>query len=154
MLAVALAPAASAAQTPTPAEAQAGLDWLVGAWRGEGRRMGETLPARLNVRPVLGRHFFEFVYSSGTFEGRAIYRDAGGGSWRAWWFDSRGVTLPITATAAGRALTADWGDAATERGRTVYRLLDDGRLEITDSVRTTTDGVLRPFATHLLERAE
>ena len=32
--------------------------------------------------------------------------------------------------------------------------LATGDLEITDSVRTTADGVLRPFATHLLERAE
>ena len=50
-------------------------------------------------------------------------------------------------------LTADWGSAETERGRTVYRLLADGRLEATDSV-AGAGGALREFARHVLQKAD
>jgi hypothetical protein len=147
------APASFAQPAPAPAGAEAAsLDWLAGRWRGEGRRGGETLAATLDARLVLGGRFLELSYSSGGFEGRALYRPAAGG-WQGRWFDSRGVELPLRATLQGRTLTADWGDAATERGRTIYRLRDDGRLEILDSV-AGADGAFRPFASHLLARAE
>ena len=45
-------------------------------------------------------------------------------------------------------LTADWGSAETERGRTIYRLLPDGRLEVTDNAGG------REFARHVMSRAE
>ncbi len=47
---------------------------------------------------------------------------------------------------AERTLTAEWGSAETERGRTVYRLLPDGRLEVTDHAGG------RDFAVHTLSR--
>ncbi len=56
-------------------------------------------------------------------------------SWRAGGFEGR-----------------TWGSAETERGRTVYRLRDDGRLEVVDSVMTG-DGGAREFARHVLSRA-
>ncbi len=74
------------------------------------------------------------------------------GRWRATWFDNRGVSFAIAADLAGRTLTSDWGSAETERGRTVYRLLDDGRLEVADTV-IPRDGEARLFARHMLTRA-
>ena len=91
--------------------------------------------ATLEIRPALGGRFLELSYRAGGFEGRAFYRPAGDGRWRATWFDNRGITFPIEAVAGGPALTADWGSAETERGRTVYRLAEDGRLDVTDSCR-------------------
>ena len=82
--------------------------------------------------PALGGRFLELSYRAGQFEGRAFYRPAGEGRWRATWFDNRGISFPIEALAAERTLTAEWGSADTERGRTIYRLLPDGRLEVTD----------------------
>ena len=53
----------------------------------------------------------------------------------------------MTATVEGAALTALWG----ERGRTVYRLLDTGALEVTDSVKAT-DGSWAEFGKTTLTR--
>jgi len=39
----------------------------------------------------------------------------------------------VTAIASASALTALWGD----RGRTVYRLLETGELEVVDSMKKT-----------------
>ena len=124
------------------------LHWLEGRWRGTGTMFGRASEATLEVRPALSGRFIEFSYRAGQFEGRAFYRPVEEGSWRATWFDNRGITFPIQAVLSGRTLTSDWGSAETERGRTVYRLLADGRLELTDSAGG------RVFASHVLSRAD
>lgn len=136
------------AAAPAAAQEAGNLDWLAGSWRGAGTMFGQPSEAALDVRPALGGRFVELSYRAGGFEGRAFYSPAGEGRWRAAWFDNRGVTFPIAAAVADRTLTADWGSAETERGRTVYRLLPDGRLEVSD----TAAG--REFARHLLARTE
>lgn len=141
-------PAAAQARTPAPAAAQGSnsLAWLQGSWRGAGTMFGRPSEARLEIRPALGGRFLELSWRAGQFEGRAFYRPAGEGRWRATWFDNRGISFPIEAAAAERTLTAEWGSADTERGRTSYRLLADGRLEVIDHAGG------RDFATHVLTR--
>jgi hypothetical protein len=53
----------------------------------------------------------------------------------------------VSATVEGSALTALWG----ERGRTVYRLLETGALEVTDSVKGS-DGSWSEFGRSTLKR--
>ena len=153
-----LCAAPAVGQRPAPqAQAQAhvgqasALAWLAGNWRGTGTMFGSPSEASLAVSPALGGRFLEFSYRAGRFEGRAFYRPAAGG-WQAHWFDNRGVAFPIVAQASATLLTSEWGDGTTERGRTVYRLAEDGRLHITDSVRLS-DGGYRDFASHILTRA-
>ena len=124
------------------------LAWLEGRWRGTGTMFGRTSEATLEVRPALDGRFTELSYRASGFEGRAFYRPVEDGRWQATWFDNRGISFPIEATLSGQILTANWGSAETERGRTVYRLLPDGRLEVTDNAGG------RDFATHVLSRAE
>jgi hypothetical protein len=142
-----------------PAAAQgapvAGLGWLVGAWTGGGSHGGRASKASLEARNVLGGRFVELRYRLErpfAFEGRAFYRPAEGGGWKADWYDSRGLVLPVSAALEGTTLTADWGTAGTEQGRTIYRLLGDGRLEIVDFV-LRPDGTRREFARQTFVRA-
>jgi hypothetical protein len=137
---------------PAAAQGLAPLAWLEGRWQGPGTMFGAASEAVLEVRPALGGRFLEFSYRAGRFEGRAFYRPEGEGRWRATWFDNRGISFGIEAAAGERTLISDWGSAETERGRTVYRLLDDGRLEVVDTV-TARDGQAREFARHILSRA-
>lgn len=124
------------------------LHWLEGRWQGTGTMFGQASEATLEVRPALNGRFMEFSYRAGRFEGRAFYRPVEGGRWQATWFDNRGITFPIVAMLSDQTLTSDWGSADTERGRTIYRLLPDGRLEVTDSAGG------RVFASHVLARAD
>ena len=146
--------APAAAQPPATAPAAtltAPLGWLVGRWQGSGTRMGSATSATLEVRPALGGRFVELSYVSSGFEGRAFYRQVAPGRWRGEWFDIRGVHFGIDAEVATNTLTANWGSAETERGRTVYTLRADGRLELVDHV-VGRDGQSREFARHLLSR--
>jgi len=146
--AVVAAVALAAAQAPVPAPAQgvASLAWLQGSWSGAGTMFGRPSQARLEIRPTLGGRFLELNWRASGFEGRAFYSSPQPGRWRAVWFDNRGVTFPIQAMVGDRVLTSDWGSAETERGRTIYRLLPDGRLEVTDNAGG------RDFASHVLTR--
>ncbi len=138
--------------TPAAAQDTGALAWLTGSWRGAGTMFGNASEAALDIRPALGGRFLELSYRAGGFEGRAFYRVEDDGRWRATWFDNRGLTFPIEADVAGRTLTADWGSAETERGRTIYRLAEDGHLDVVDSV-VGADGGRREFARHVLHRA-
>ena len=138
---------------PTPANPADSLVWLEGSWRGSGQTMGRADEAMLVIRPALGRAYTELSYRAGAFEGRAFYRRVEPGRWTASWFDNRGISFGIVATVDGRTLTADWGSAETERGRTLYRLAEDGHLYVTDAV-LRADGTYRQFADHMLTRAD
>jgi hypothetical protein len=48
-------------------------------------------------------------------------------------------------------LRVDWGDAASERGRTEYRIAADGSLQVRDEVRLA-DGGWRSFGRSALRR--
>lgn len=137
---------------PAAAQQAAPLAWLEGRWQGAGTMFGNASEAVLDVRPALGDRWLELSWRAGRFEGRAFYRADGEGRWRATWFDNRGISFGIEAALADRTLTSDWGSAETERGRTVYSLRDDGRLEVVDSVMTP-GGEPREFARHILSRA-
>jgi len=78
------------------------------------------------------------------FEGHAYYQLKAAGSYEAQWFDSRGISFPIKAQVEGDALISFWGTAASEEGKSVYRLLDADKLEVVDSVKQK-DGSWKEF---------
>lgn len=154
LMSVCVAAALALVAAPLVAQETSALAWLVGRWQGTGTMFGSASEAALDIRPALGGRFLELNYrGGGGFEGRAFYRPVETGGWQAQWFDNRGVTFGISGRVEGQVLTADWGSAETERGRTVYRLMPDGRLEVTDTVATQGGGS-REFARHVLTRAE
>lgn len=130
------------------------LEWLTGRWAGAGSSFGAAGEASLEIAPALGGAFVELRYIATKpvpFKGRAFYKEGSAGDWEGRWFDSRGVTWPIRATLSGTTLTSDWGTADTERGRTVYRRLEDGRLEVVDMV-LQQDCRHRQFARQIFTR--
>ena len=145
---------AAATQTRLPVD----LEWLVGKWEGGGTHGGRPSKAKLDAAIVLGSRYVELSYRADfgdrpprDFEGRAFYWPLGDGKWKAHWFDSWGNKLPVSASVEGTVLTADWGSVGTGQGRTIYRLLPDGRLEIVD-YQLSEDGSRREFARQTLRR--
>ena len=76
--------------------------------------------------------------------------------YEARWFDSRGLSFPIKAHAEGDTLIAFWGTPETEQGKSVYRLIEQSKVEVVDSVRQK-DGTWKEFGRFVvlkeLERA-
>ena len=143
--------------TAAPAQQPAGaLDWLHGGWAGTGTVQGSPSQATLEVAPALAGRFVELRYAFATsgerafrFEGRGFYR-ADGAGWRGQWFDSTGATRSLTGTVTDATLAAQWGDTATEQGRTTYRLEPPDVLRVTDEVLRR--GNWHVFASHTFTR--
>lgn len=148
---------------PSPGSAQGDkfLARLEGSWEGEGKAFGMAARLRIKWEWVLENKFLrlslrnEMNAADGQkqiFEGQAYYRSAGGDKYEAHWFDSRGITFPIKAQLEGDSLVAWWGSPETEKGKSIYRLVDDGTLEVVDSVEQE-DGTMREFGRVILKRA-
>ena len=130
------------------------LRTLTGGWIGTGAVMKREAHVELELAPVLGAKYYRLRWWNNggeegreLFEGLAVYEERPDGTLAASWWDSQGARHAVTATADASALTALWGD----RGRTVYRLLPSGELEVTDSTKRP-DGSWSEFGRSLLKR--
>lgn len=133
---------------------------LEGQWQGTGTILGQVSRVEMEWARTLAGRFTRLTFVSHIgpppatqrFEGHAYYQADGVDRWRATWFDSSGLTRPITASGdAGDALVATWGTPETEVGETTYRLRAPDRLEVVDRVRSK-DGTWREFGRSTLSR--
>lgn len=136
------------------------LDRLEGTWQGEGKALGMSTRSHMKWEWVLGSKFLrlslknEMRSAAGatqTFEGHAYYQLAGEGRCEGKWFDSRGVSFPISCNIEADALTALWGAPEQEQGKSVYRFLAARKLEVVDSVRQK-DGTWKEFGRFVMIR--
>jgi lipocalin len=148
------------AQTSVQAQTDTFLNRFQGEWQGEGKTMGMSASLHMKWEWVLGNKFVrlslnnEMRGTSGavqSFEGHAYYQSTGAGKYAATWFDSRGTTFPIKAHTEGEALIAFWGSPEQEEGKSTYRILESGQLEVVDSVRQK-DGKWKEFGRFLVRR--
>lgn len=152
---------ASFAQTNVPAKADQIaampasdlMKKFIGTWMGEGTVMGAESKIVMTWENVLEDKFTKLTFRNvmktkdgGTqiFEGNAYYKVVGGKKCQGSWFDTSGDTLPIDSTVEGNALDSAWGTEGTRLGRTIYRLVDDKKMEVVDSMKLR-DGTWREF---------
>ena len=116
---------------------------FIGAWEGQGDLFGSEATFSMKWEWVLGQQFVRLTFENRmqgpdgverTLQAQAFYRPVGEGRLEGTWFDSRGMVLPLVGSTEPTTLTTLWGTPATEQGRTVYRLLDEGLIEVEDFV--------------------
>lgn len=116
----------------------AGVERLLGEWSSECDAWGTPANCRILWSEGLHAEQVKISYAisnrengAAIFSGEGVYRN-GGDSLNGFWADSGGAVHPLRASWAENSLTTHWGRAGGEQGRTVYRLDDDNRLEVTD----------------------
>ncbi len=121
---------------------------LAGQWSGTGTVLNQPSKISMTWSWELGGQFLKLTFRNEmpktTFEGHAYYRPSGNGRYRGMWVDNSGMFRPLDAAHDGDALVSKWGTPETEEGETTYRLLPDGRMEVTDRVKGK-DGTWRLF---------
>lgn len=146
-----IAPAFAAAE-PEPAPSSE----MLGSWQSACDAWGT--PATCTATWSSGKHPRHLVQDytivsveggAEIFSGRGLYRVTDGAV-DGIWEDSRGQILPLAGRYEDGELNVIWGDAASEIGRSVYTLSDDG-LQAVDSV-LTEDG-WRVFMTIAYQRS-
>lgn len=143
-----------------PTQPDAFLKRLEGSWQGEGKTLGMPARIRLSWEWMWKNRFLrltiknEMTAPNGqtqVFEGLAYYQQVSEGKYEATWFDSRGITFPIKATNEGSALIAFWGSPDKEQGKSTYRILEPGKLEVIDEVRQK-DGSWKEFGRFVVQK--
>ena len=145
---------------PLEASGKAFLDRFEGAWIGDGKAFGNTARLQMKWEWVLERKFLrlslknEMRTTGGqrqVFEGQAYYKLTDAEKCAGTWFDSQGASYQIRGSFSGDALTVLWGASGQERGKSVYRFLEAGKLEVVDSVKQK-DGTWKEFGTFVVMR--
>jgi len=146
--------------SPAMSQAEPFLKRFQGSWQGDGKAFGMTARLRLNWEWVLGDKFLRLNLKNTTqasngqaqvFEGHAYYRSIGSNKYEGKWFDSRGVSFPIQAESEGDALIGLWGTSEQEQGKSTYRILGPGKMEVIDSVKQK-DGSWKEFGRFVVIR--
>lgn len=116
---------------------------LLGEWTAPCEFFGT--PARCDLKWKPGAHpsLIEMHYTvraddgekGPLFSGRSTLKQSGE-TLNGYWADSNGSIHPVFARANQTGVETHWGQASTERGRSVYQLTDAGGLEVTDWVLT------------------
>lgn len=135
------------------------LDRFIGTWSGNGTLMGADAEFVMTWEWVLDQRFVRLSFQNSVqgsdgerrvFRAQAFYKPEKDAELSGTWFDSRGVVLPLKASAGPDTLTTQWGTPETEQGRTVYRLADEDRMEVEDFV--SREGEWRRFGHATYER--
>ena len=134
------------------------LEKLKGAWQANGTAFGMPADVNMEWMAVLGGRFTQIQYKilmhgkdgkSQQFEGTAYYKPSGDNQYWATWFDTNGEMHPITASSNESTLTSLWGTPETKMGKTLYKLLDDKTVEVTDYIQKK-DGSWQQFGKNTL----
>jgi hypothetical protein len=150
---------AAGGQPPAAPAAGGVTTRLLGAWQGSGTILGQASTVELQWARVLDGRFVRLTFTSHIgpapktrrFEGHAYYEALANGRFRATWFDSSGMTRPISAHVRDDALVSAWGTPETEEGETTYRLVSHTQMEVVDRVKGK-DGTWREFGRSMLKR--
>ena len=119
------------------------IDQFVGTWEGQGELFGADATFSMQWEWVLENQFVHLTFENSvqtpngltqSFNARAFYKPGEPGQLGGTWFDSRGMVVPLQGNVDDNTLTVPWGTPGTEQGRTVYRQLDEGELEVEDYV--------------------
>jgi hypothetical protein len=140
------------------AQTESFLEKLKGTWQAKGTAFGMPADVEMIWSTALGGRYAQIQYKilmyakdgkEQQFEGTAYYKPSGDSQFKATWFDSGGDMHPITASNDETTLTSLWGTPETKMGKTIYRLLDDKSVEITDFIQKK-DGSWQQFGKNTL----
>ena len=114
-------------------------DSFFGKWEGSGTLYNTAATFSMEWEQVLNAQFLRLDFSnaldSGAFSMNAHgYYKIDGDSLTGHWFDSRGVSFPLTGVVKDQTMIIHWGTTDFEQGRTEYALLAPGKMEVTDFV--------------------
>lgn len=132
-------------------------DRMAGAWKGEGTLMGGPASFRMVWEYVLEKKFVKLTFQNhrdaarAPFKAEAYYRVTAD-SFTGTWFDVRGWTLPLKGRLTDSSLTTEWGNEATEMGRTEYVMIEGDRMCVMDWVFKKSEWKLFGTAVYTRER--
>ena len=126
-------------------------------WKGSGELMESAASFQMDWQPILDGKFYELLFQNQReeskefiFKSKGVYRPKKDGTFTGTWFDSRGYSFPLEGNFTENELTVYWGDPATEEGKTIYSINENGTISVMDYI--LKDGKLLPFGNALYNK--
>lgn len=121
---------------------------IIGRWEGEGTLFGTEASFSMHWENALDNKFMEldfmnrFTDKSGTdriMKAKGYYSLKEN---KGYWFDTRGVMQPLTLKVDKESMTVLWGAESTEKGKTIYTLINNMEVGVEDFVYKDNDYLL------------
>ncbi|NCN86127.1 MAG: hypothetical protein GW808_08765 [Sphingomonadales bacterium] len=120
------------------------FDLVEGAWTASGNSFGPDVKSEMIWSKTLDGQFYKIDYriiimdpaTDKTFTGIGHYLDTDSNATVGYWADNSGDLHPLSVTIEQAAIISIWGVAGGKLGRTEYRLMDDGQIQVTDWLLT------------------
>ena len=135
---------------------------LNGLWQSDGQAFGQTARSTMKWQSTLDGRYFRVNYNisfgpadapSGSFTGVGYYRlDSESETVSGFWADNTGDLHPIDAAVGDGRLLSTWGIEGSKLGRTAYKILEDGKVQVTDWI--WRDGDFRQFNQNAFGKSE
>lgn len=112
---------------------------ITGQWTGMGSLFGQEATFTMHWENILENKFMKLTFMNQFKDksGNEMSMHANGyydlDQNKGYWFDSRGMMLPLKLELNENSLTVLWGDASAEKGKTIYTL-NKGEIDVQDFV--------------------
>lgn len=122
---------------------------ILGSWKGTGTLFGQKASFSMQWKNELNSKFIELTFENRFSDKSGVERVMKAIAYyhvernKGYWFDSRGMMLPLDLQIDDLTMTVLWGDEGSERGKTIYSILDKEHLSAEDFV--FKDGSYMPF---------
>jgi hypothetical protein len=113
---------------------------LEGDWRSDGNAFGQPAVSQMRWASVMENCYWQLDYvietNPGTerasiFMGRGVHQSEDGNVFGQW-IDNRGDMHDLDGSITDTELLVYWGEPTDTLGRSRYRVLDDGTIQVTD----------------------
>jgi len=127
---------------------------IIGVWEGEGTLFQLKATFNMKWETNLNDKFINLTFKNSftgtsgtetTMSANAYYHLE---QYIGYWFDSRGMILPLTFDINEHSMTVFWGDESTEKGKTIYSIKDNEHINVQDFVFRDNTYVLFGEATY------
>jgi len=110
---------------------------IIGEWEGQGSLMGNKASFSMNWKSTLNDKFLKLTFQNQFTDKSGVKRILKANGYynlktlKGYWFDSRGMMLPLRLETTDNSMIVFWGDESTEKGKTIYTL-DGKRVNVED----------------------
>ena len=113
---------------------------ILGTWKGTGTLFNKEASFSMKWENELNSKFMALSFENKFTDDSGVERIMNAKAFynlkqnKGVWFDSRGMMLPSDLQVSDESMTVLWGDEKSERGKTIYSLIDAQHLSVEDFV--------------------
>ena len=130
---------------------------ILSNWQGGGKLFGQEATFSMKWENDLNNKFLKLSFKNSFIDDSSIERVMKANAYyrlnegKGYWFDTRGMMLPLNLEVNENSIVVLWGDEETEMGKTIYSAIDNDQIRVQDFV--LKDNAFIPFGEAVYTRA-